>query len=80
MVVTALQRKACPPIKYGNGDVIQIFTKECPGCGFEGPRIKVVGRMDDMLIVKGVNIYPTAIKEVVGSCMPRVTEMRIILD
>lgn len=80
MVVTALQRKACPPIKYGNGDVIQIFTEECPGCGFKGRRIKIVGRADDMLIVKGVNIYPTAIKEVVTSFMPKVTEMRIILD
>lgn len=80
MVFTALQRKAGPVLKYANGDMVKIFTKECPGCGFKGIRVKLVGRSDDMLIVKGVNIYPTAIKEVVASFMPKVTEMRIILD
>ncbi len=80
MLFTALQRKAGPVLKYSNGDIIKIFTQECPGCGFKGIRAKLVGRSDDMLIVKGVNIYPTAIKEVVASFMPRVMEMRIILD
>ncbi len=80
MLFTALQRKAGPALKYSNGDVVQIFTKECPGCGFKGIRAKLVGRSDDMLIVKGVNIYPAAVKEVVASFMPKVIEMRIVLD
>jgi phenylacetate-CoA ligase len=81
MVQTSLQRKACPFIKYAYGDIVQIFTKECPGCGFKGFRVKVVGRADDMLIVKGVNVYPAAIREVVNKFAPDVTgEMRIILD
>jgi phenylacetate-CoA ligase len=81
MVITSLQRKACPLVKYAYGDIVQIFTKECPGCGFKGPRIKFIGRADDMLIVKGVNVYPSAIKEVIVSFVPRVTgEMRIVLD
>ena len=58
IVVTMLQRKACPLIKYAYGDIVQISTKECPGCGFKGPRVKIVGRADDMLIVKGSNVLP----------------------
>ncbi len=81
IVVTMLQRKACPLVKYAYGDIVKIFTKECPGCGFKGPRVKIIGRADDMLIVKGSNVYPAAIKKVVASFMPGVTgEMRIVLD
>ena len=73
--------QAKPMFKYFYGDVYQVFTKECPGCGFKGPRIKIVGRADEMLIVKGVNVYPAAVKGVVNSFLPRVTgEMRIVLD
>lgn len=43
--------------------------------------MKVVGRADDMLIVKGTNVFPTAIKEVITDFMPSVTgEMRIVLN
>ncbi len=81
IVVTMLQRKACPLVKYAYGDIVQIFTRECPGCGFKGPRVKIIGRSDDMLIVKGSNVYPAAIKKEVASFVPQVTgEMRIVLD
>ena len=73
--------QARPMLKYLYGDVYQVFTKECPGCGFKGLRVKVVGRADEMLIVKGVNVYPAAIKGVVNCFVPRVTgELRIVLD
>ncbi len=80
IVVTMLRRKACPLVKYAYGDIVQVFTKECPGCGFKGPRVKIIGRSDDMLIVKGSNVYPAAIKKEVAAFFPRVTgEMRIVL-
>jgi len=73
--------QAKPMLKYFYGDVLQVFTKECPGCGFKGLRVKIVGRADEMLIVKGTNVYPAAVKGVVNSFIPRVTgEMRIVLD
>jgi phenylacetate-CoA ligase len=80
-VHTSLDRDACPVIRYAYGDIVQVFTKECPACGFKGKRLKFVGRSDDMLIVKGSNVYPAAIKDVVSSFIPRVTgEMRIVLE
>ncbi|GAF79192.1 unnamed protein product, partial [marine sediment metagenome] len=80
MVHTSLQREACPAVKYAYGDTVQIFTRECPGCGFKGKRAKVIGRADDMLIVKGVNVYPAGIKDIVTTFVPDVTgEMRIVL-
>jgi len=44
-------------------------------------RFKILGRADDMLIIKGVNLYPAALKNVVIGFVPRLTgELRIILD
>lgn len=81
IVITSLKREAAPLLKYATGDVVQIFTQPCPQCGFPGKRIKLIGRSDDMLIVKGVNVYPSAIKTIIESFAPRVTgEMRIVLD
>lgn len=80
-IYTSLNRVANPMLRMASGDIVQIFTKECPGCGFEGYRVKVVGRSDDMLIVKGTNIYPGAIKQAITTFIPDVTgEIRIVLD
>ncbi|MFH1034804.1 MAG: phenylacetate--CoA ligase family protein [Pseudomonadota bacterium] len=81
MVHTSLHRQACPLVKYAYGDVVQISLGECPGCGFQGIRARLVGRADDMLIVKGVNVYPAAVRAVVMKFQPQVTgQMRIVLD
>ncbi|WP_253701348.1 phenylacetate--CoA ligase family protein [Bacillus sp. FJAT-29814] len=80
-VTTEINLKGLPRIRYATGDVIQVFTNECPGCGFKGRRIKFVGRADDMLIVKGANVYPSAIKNVISKFTPDVTgELRIVLN
>jgi phenylacetate-CoA ligase len=80
-VHTSLDRDACPIIKYAYGDIVQVITGKCPACGFSGKRLKFVGRSDDMLIVKGSNVYPAAIQEIVNSFSPRVTgAMKIVLE
>lgn len=62
------------------GDVVQISTEPCE-CGAPGWRMKVQGRTDDMLKVKGVIVYPAHIDGVITSFSPRVTgEFRIVLD
>lgn len=78
-VVTSLDREGLPLIKYALGDIIQVYTSPCE-CGYKGNRVKVIGRSDDLLIVKGVNIYPSAIRQIVGSFVPQVTgAVKIVL-
>lgn len=62
------------------GDIHQVTMSPCP-CGKTGFRYRIVGRVDDMLKVKGVIVYPAAIDGVIASFIPRVTgEFRIRLD
>lgn len=62
------------------GDVHRVAVSPCP-CGATGFRYRIIGRVDDMLKVKGVIVYPAAIDSVIASFMPRVTgEFRILLD
>ena len=69
-----------PPIRTSSGDIVQVFTEPC-SCGAPGWRMKVVGRADDMLKVKGVVVYPAGIDGVITGFVPKVTgEFRIILD
>ena len=80
IVFTFIGWEGAPFMRYALGDLIQIFTEPC-ACGWPEMRFKILGRADDMLIIKGVNIYPAAIKSVVGEFMPGTTgALRIILD
>ncbi|MFW6180853.1 MAG: phenylacetate--CoA ligase family protein [Spirochaetota bacterium] len=64
LVLTTLAREAMPLIRYRTGDITTVCTGECP-CGRTHRRIsRIKGRSDDMLIVKGVNIYPMQIEQV----------------
>jgi phenylacetate-CoA ligase len=79
-VKTAIDWRAQPPLRYSVGDVYRVWTDTCD-CGVSGNRIEVVGRVDDLLIVKGVKLYPAALKNHVASLHPLVTgEFRIVLD
>lgn len=80
MVHTALEWEAGPSFRYALGDIIELTTEPC-SCGIPGMRMRFRGRADDLLIVKGVNVFPAAIKGVLDSFQPRVTgEMRVVLD
>ena len=71
-VHTSLEWEGAPCLRYDMGDITQIFTSTCP-CGITGLRQKVLGRADDMLIVKGINVYPAAVKNLVMEFFPRTT-------
>ncbi|HEY7150041.1 MAG TPA: AMP-binding protein [Gaiellaceae bacterium] len=72
LVLTHLQHRAAPLIRFRTRDHVVVKTSPC-ACGREGPRIRCVGRTDDMLIVRGVNVFPSAIREVVNEFAPRVS-------
>ena len=79
-VKTSLYWEAQPQLRASVGDVYQVHTDPC-SCGVPGPRIRVLGRTDDLLIVKGVKIYPAAVKNVVQELRPLTTGIfRIVLD
>jgi phenylacetate-CoA ligase len=79
-VLTSLEWDASPPFRYDSGDIIRLSVGECE-CGISGVRVKFVGRIDDMLIVKGINVFPSAIRNVINSFIPRVTGVfKILLD
>ena len=72
LVYTALTREAMPVVRFLGGDIARIEGTSCE-CGRTSFRQRVIGRRDDMFIVRGVNVYPTAILAVVGDFRPRVT-------
>lgn len=74
LVYTHLRQQAAPLLRFRSRDHAVIKTSACQ-CGRTGPRIRCIGRTDDMLIVRGVNLFPTAVREVVASFKPQVSGM-----
>jgi phenylacetate-CoA ligase len=72
LVLTHLRHRAAPLLRFRTRDHVEVRTTPCP-CGRTGPRIRCIGRTDDMLIVRGVNIFPSAVREVVGGFEPQVS-------
>lgn len=79
-VYTSIRRRAGPVLRLRSHDVMQVFTEPCQ-CGRTSFRFKVLGRSDDMFIVKGVNVFPLAVQAALSALRPRLTgEFRILLD
>jgi len=72
LVYTTLTREAMPIVRFRGSDIVRIEGTSCE-CGRTTFRQRVLGRRDDMFIVRGVNVYPAAILSVVGEFRPRVT-------
>jgi phenylacetate-CoA ligase len=72
LVLTHLRHRAAPLLRFRTRDHVEVRTSPCP-CGRTGPRVRCVGRTDDMLIVRGVNVFPSAVREVVGAFAPDVS-------
>ncbi len=65
LVITTLTKEALPLIRYRTGDIVSINYELCPHCKRTMPRIsKIKGRIDDMLIIRGVNVFPSQIETV----------------
>ncbi|WP_048152317.1 phenylacetate--CoA ligase family protein [Methanolacinia paynteri] len=66
LVVTPLVKEAMPLLRYRTGDITCILDDECP-CG-RGARIaRLTGRSDDMLVIRGINVFPSQIEHVLRS-------------
>ena len=62
LVFTHLYREAAPLIRFRSRDIAEVIGVECP-CGRTGFRFRVLGRSDDMFRVRGVNVFPSAVEE-----------------
>jgi phenylacetate-CoA ligase len=79
-VKTSLRWRAQPQLRASVGDIYQVETAACT-CGAPGPRVRVLGRTDDLLIVKGVKVYPAAVKNLIAELVPLASgAFRILLD
>ena len=72
LVLTHLRNRAAPLLRFRTRDHVHVRTSPC-ACGRTSPRVRCIGRTDDMLIVRGVNVFPSAVREVVSGFGPRVS-------
>lgn len=69
LVITTLTKEALPLARYRTRDLTRIIPGKC-ACGRDGTRIaRIRGRSDDMLIIKGVNVFPTQVEAALGRVM-----------
>ncbi|MFB6178232.1 MAG: phenylacetate--CoA ligase family protein [Halorientalis sp.] len=77
ILLTTLTREVTPMIRYRLGDIVTVTATDCP-CGRTMPAIHCHGRTDEMLIVRGVNVFPSALQDVITDVdLPITGEFRI---
>ena len=80
LVLTNLEREAQPLVRYRTRDLVEVTGVGPCRCGRTGFRFKVMGRSDDMLHVRGINVFPSGIAEVLNGLAPEVTgEFQVVL-
>ena len=72
LVLTHLRHRGAPLLRFRTRDHVMVWTEPC-SCGRTSPRVRCIGRTDDMLIVRGVNVFPSAVREVVNRFAPAVS-------
>ncbi len=80
LVLTHLARDCQPLVRFRTGDIIAVDTTEPCRCGRTGPRFRVVGRSDDMVVVRGLNMFPTMIASVLTQFAELSGDYRIVLE
>ncbi len=80
LVITTLKKEAAPLIRYRTHDLTRIIPQKC-SCGRDYPMIdRIVGRTDDMIKVKGVNIYPGQIEDAIRCVEGLSSEYQVIIE
>jgi phenylacetate-CoA ligase len=80
LIFTCLTREALPLLRYRTRDLVALVHEPCP-CGRTSVRMqRVQGRTDDMLIVRGVNVFPTQIEQVLLSHAGLTSNYQIVVD
>ncbi|MGO4870765.1 MAG: phenylacetate--CoA ligase family protein [Roseiarcus sp.] len=77
LVLTHLVNRSAPLLRFRTRDHVRLWVGRC-ACGRAAPRVRCIGRTDEMLIVRGVNVFPSAVREVVNQFAPEVTGVIMI--
>ncbi len=80
LVLTTLRKQGAPLIRYRTHDLTRIIPGDC-ACGLKHPRIDTLtGRTDDMFKVKGCNIFPAQVEEVIAATGGTSSEYQVIIE
>lgn len=80
LVLTHMERQCQPLVRFRTGDIIELTGTGRAACGRTAPRFRVVGRADDMVVVRGINAFPTQVAAIINQFQNLSGEYRIILD
>ncbi|MBL6941276.1 MAG: phenylacetate--CoA ligase family protein [Rhodospirillales bacterium] len=81
LVLSHLERQCQPLVRFRTGDIISLTGVSEPcACGRTAPRFRVIGRSDDMIVVRGLNIFPTGLAATINTFQELSGEYRVILD
>jgi phenylacetate-CoA ligase len=80
LVLTHLARDCQPLVRFRTGDIMAIDATGPCECGCAGMRFRVVGRSDDMVVIRGLNLFPTMVAAVIGEFAELSGDYRIVLD
>lgn len=80
LVFTTLTKQALPLLRYRTGDLAALTHRPCP-CGRTTPRMsRVLGRRDDMLVIRGVNVHPSEVEALLLSCGQVAPHYALVVD
>ena len=79
LVLTHLKKQAQPLVRFRTNDIIELSGVDKAACGRTAPRFRVIGRSDDMVVVRGINAFPTMIASVINRFKEFSGEYRIVL-
>lgn len=80
LVLTHVSRECQPLVRFRTGDIVVLTGTGCAACGRSAPRFRVVGRADDMVVVRGLNVFPTQIAALLNLVPELSGEYRIVLE
>ena len=80
LVLSHLARECQPLVRFRTRDIVELTDSGVCRCGRTVPRVRVLGRSDDMIIVRGINVFPTAVSLVLNRFAELSGEFRIVLE
>lgn len=79
LVLTHVARDCQPLVRFRTGDIVTVESTEPCACGRTAPRLRVTGRADDMVVIRGVNVFPTSVAALITSDPALSGEYRVSL-